>query len=172
MINIDFGFTDKIIWVSPIITYIVSIILIFFLIYIIYIKKNIKGNQLRRCIWYIKIHFRQIWFFATFFSVLAYCIFNWSEVIQCEPLTANPFILAFLGVLLFLPYINKFDIFGVKGEMIDMFTLQQSKERLNQIEQEVQNVSSHQREESNDEIYKIQQQFREQLEQQKSERRQ
>ena len=168
MINIDFGFADKIIRVSPIITYIVSIILIFFLIYIV---KKFKGNQLWRCIWYIKIHFRQIWFFATFFSVLAYCIFNWSEVIQCEPLTANPFILAFLGVLLFLPYINKFDIFGIKGEMIDMFTVQQSKERLNQIEQEVQNVSSQQTEESNDEIYKIQQQFREQLEQQKSERR-
>lgn len=169
MINIDFGFTDKIIRISPTIAYIVIIILMYFLIYTI---KKFKGNQLSSWIWYVKMHFRQIWFFATFFSVLTYCIFNWSKVIQCEPLTANPFILAFLGVLLVLPYINKFDIFGIKGEMIDMFTVQQSKERLNQIEskQEVQNSNSQDIQESNDERYKLQQQFRELLNKQKNER--
>lgn len=162
MITFDFGFTNKTIHINPIIVY---IIIIFGLIYLM---KIFKADTFNRCILYFKVNFRTIWFFLISSILSLYCISNWSEVTKITPLTANPFILAFLGILLLLPFIKNFDILGVKGEMADMFRMQSSQDNLNRVENQfqTQNVNQHVSEKQIEE----QNQLRQELNEQQSER--
>lgn len=163
MISFDFGFIYETIQISPIITYIIIIG------GLIYIFKKFKKDKFEEAIFYFKVNFRTIWFFLICGIISVYCISNWSEVTKITPLTANPFILAFLGILLILPFIKNFDILGVKGEMSDMFRVQSSEENLNRVENQYQTQNITQQE-PNTQIDEIQNQLREELNRQQSER--
>lgn len=162
MISFDFGFIDKTISINPIITYIIICVLIYLII-------KLKKDTFKRAISYFKVNFRTIWFFLIFGIISVYCISNWSEVTKITPLTANPFILAFLGILSILPFIKNFDILGVKGEMSDMFRVQSSEAHLNMVENEQQSQNQSQQE-PDTQVLEIQNQLREELNRQQSER--
>lgn len=138
MVSFNFGFIDKTIQISPIITYIIIVICVS-----IYLFKKFKENTFIRSVNYFISHFRTIWFFWVFSIILLYCFLNWEDVVKITPLTANPFILAFLGVLLILPFIKNFDILGVKIDTYDIFRMQSSQENLNRVENQyqIQNVN-------------------------------
>lgn len=132
VITFNFGFTDKTVQINPSITYIIVIC------GLIYLMIKFKRDVFKTYFLYFKVNFRTIWFFLISGITSLYCISNWSEVTKLTPLTANPFILAYLGILLVLPFIKNFDVLGVKGEMADMFRMQSSQDNLNRVENQYQ----------------------------------
>lgn len=140
MISFDFGFNGSFL-IPRIATLISAGVLLFFLTYTairyLFIRKNWQERKIKIQLRVLKIirRFRTIWYFSLLTILAIFSIIKRSDAMVFVPFNGYALIFSILMALTLLPFIKKFDILGVGGELEDLFNAEQAEKDAKKLEE-------------------------------------